>query len=75
MQLDDRSGKLVLVESLNAAGRWLREAGVGRGWLIKSRFWQYVGSTGAASIHLLARTASRTWIGCALLERRGRNLC
>ena len=30
MQLDDRSGKLRSVESLNAAGRSLREAEVGR---------------------------------------------
>ena len=32
MQLDDRSGKLRSVESLNAAGRSLRVAEVGRGW-------------------------------------------
>ena len=35
MQLDDRCGKLRSVESLNAAGRSLREAEVGRGWLIE----------------------------------------
>ena len=32
MQLDDRSGKLRSVESLNAVGRSLREAEVGRVW-------------------------------------------
>ena len=32
MQLDDRCGKLRSVESLNAAGRSLREAEVGRVW-------------------------------------------
>ena len=32
MQLDDRCGKLRSVESLNAAGRSLRVAEVGRGW-------------------------------------------
>ena len=32
MQLDDRSGKLRSVESLNVAGRSLREDEVGRGW-------------------------------------------
>ena len=30
MQLDDGCGKLRSVESLNAAGRWLRVAEVGR---------------------------------------------
>ena len=35
MQLDDCCGKLRSVESSNAAGRSLREAGVGRGWLIE----------------------------------------
>ena len=34
MQLDDRCGLLKSVESLNAAGRLLREAEVGRGWEI-----------------------------------------
>ena len=32
MQLDERSGKLRSVESLNAAGRSLRVADVGRVW-------------------------------------------
>ena len=32
MQLDDRCGKLVSVESANTAGRSLRVAEVGRGW-------------------------------------------
>ena len=32
MPLDDRCGKLRSVELLNAAGRSLREAEVGRGW-------------------------------------------
>ena len=35
IQLDDRCRKLRSVESLNAAGRSLREAEVGRGWLIE----------------------------------------
>ena len=35
MQLDDRCRTLRSVKSLNAAGRSLRVAEVGRGWLIE----------------------------------------
>ena len=35
MQLDDHCGMLRSVEALNAAGRSLQVAGVGRGWLIE----------------------------------------
>ena len=66
MQLDEHSGKLRSVESLNVAGRSLREAEVGRGWQIDVPVltvrWvnrQYVGS-----IWLLACTASRRWARC-----------
>ena len=52
MQLDDRCGKLRSVESLNAAGRSLRAAEVGR---VVEYSW---------TIWLLARTASRTWARC-----------
>ena len=74
------AGKLRSVESLNAAGRTLRIAEVGRVVECSRTIW------------LLARTASRTWARCCdaravrnseslrgldatLLERRGRNRC
>ena len=64
MQLDDRYGKLVLVESSNATGRSLREAGVGRGSLIEVPVLAVRWVNRGVSIELLARTASRTWARC-----------